>query len=116
MINCIRIEIRKNEAFTVESAVPPWEVPILEVVHGPDNVKRVGEKLIDRELPDPQDEFVRLNNRYKRSRDETGAISTPYVHMVYGQLGVQKLADAIKAAYVEPPQGDLVGKVSSVGG
>jgi hypothetical protein len=116
MINCVRVQIRKNEAFTVECAVPPWEVPILNAVHGPDNVKEVGHKLIDRALPEPQDEFDRLNNRYKRSRDENGAISTPYVHMVYGQLGVQKLADAIKAAFVEPPQGDLVGQVSSVGG
>lgn len=120
MIHCTRVEIRKNEGATLNEAYPDWEIPILQVVHGIDNVKIVGDKLVDRPVPDAHDEFQRLNNRYRRSRDENDNLSTPYVHMVYGQMGVQKLAEAIEKAVVEAPKGDLLGESqephSSVGG
>lgn len=109
MIRCLRLEVRKDEHTTLPIAVPEWEVPILDAVHGPDNVKRCGTKLIDRDPPEAQDEFVRLVNRYGRSEDENGTKGPPWAHIVYGQLGVQRVAEAIKAAVEEAPQGDLVG-------
>jgi hypothetical protein len=109
MIRCTTVEIRKNEGATIPGAYPEWELPILQAVHGPDRVVVTGSKLIDRAPPEPQDEFDRLRNRYGQSLDDNGSKSTPFVHMVYGQLGVQKLAAAIEAATEDAPQGDLVG-------
>lgn len=116
MIRHVFVDIRRNEGATVRNSFPLWEVPILKVVHGEDSITVVGEKLVDREPPEAHDEFTRLNTRYKRSRADDGAQSTPYVHMVYGELGVAKLAAAIAEAVVDAPQGDLTGLVSSVGG
>jgi hypothetical protein len=119
MIRCHRVEIRKDEHTTLPTAVPAWELPILQVVHGPDNVKVVGEKLIDRQPPEAHDEFVRLTNRYGRSEQEDGTKGPPFTHIVWGQLGQQKLAEAIQSAITEAPQGSLVDDeepVSSVGG
>ncbi len=120
MIRCARVELRKHECSTLSGAYPAWELPILQAVHGPDNVKVVGEKLIARDPPDAHDEFTRLTNRYGRSRDENGNYSTHFCHMVYGQLGGdRKLAEAIKEHVVDAPEGSLVDDeepLSSVGG
>lgn len=129
MIRHITVDIRRNEGATIRNSFPEWEIPILKVVHGEDSVTQARDangtalvKLVDRQLPDAHDEFVRLQNRYKRSRDDSGAQSTPYINMVYGEMGVQKLADAIQRTWAEPLPGvDLVGEleeeqVSSVGG
>lgn len=116
MIRHIFVDIRRNEGATVRNSFPAWEIPILKVVHGEDAITEMGEKLVDREPPEAHDEFTRLNTRYKRSRADDGAQSTPYVHMVYGELGVAKLGAAIAASVVAAPEGDLTGLVSSMGG
>jgi len=116
MIRHIFVDIRRNEGATVRNSFPAWEIPILKVVHGDDAIVEMGDKLVDRDPPEAHDEFTRLNTRYKRSRADDGAQSTPYVHMVYGELGVAKLAQAIKESVVAAPEGDLTGLVSSVGG
>lgn len=117
MIRHVFVDIRRNEGATIRNSFPEWEIPILKVVHGEDSVTEVGEKLVNREPPEAHDEFTRLNTRYKRSRGEGGEQSTPFVHMVYGELGVAKLQDAINAAVTKAPEGDLVGELaSSVGG
>lgn len=114
MIRHVIVEIRRNEGATIQNSFAQWEIPVLRAVHGVDAVKEVGERLVDRELPDPADEFQRLMNRYKRSRNEDGSKGTPYVHQVYGEFGEQKLAEAIQAAYCEAPEGDLVGAAPEV--
>ncbi len=116
MIRHVFVDIRRNEGATIRNSFPAWELPILKVVHGEDSVTEVGEKLVNRDPPEAHDEFTRLNNRYKRSKADDGAQSTPYVHMVYGELGVAKLQAAIDACVTEAPEGDLVGQISSVGG
>ncbi len=115
----ITVDIRRNEGATIRNSFPAWEIPILIAVHGEDAVTEVGEKLVNRELPDAHDEFVRLTDRYRRSKNEDGSQGIPYTHMVYGQMGVAKLGEAIKSAFAEAPEGDLVGGEeanSSVGG
>lgn len=116
MIRHVFVDIRRNEGATVRNSFPEWEIPILKVVHGEDAITEMGEKLVDRDPPGAADEFTRLNTRYKRSRADDGAQGTPYVHMVYGELGVAKLGAAIAAAVVAAPEGDLTGLISSVGG
>ncbi len=116
MIRHVYVDIRRNEGATIRNSFPAWELPILKVVHGEDSVTEVGEKLVNRDPPEAHDEFTRLNNRYKRSKDDSGQQGTPYVHMVYGELGVAKLQAAIEASVTAAPEGDLVGQISSVGG
>jgi hypothetical protein len=119
MIRHVYVDIRRNEGATVRNSFPAWEIPILKVVHGEDAITVMGEKLVNREPPEAHDEFTRLNNRYRRGSNEDGSQGTPYVHMVYGELGVQKLQQAIEAAVTAAPQGDLTGfgePISSVGG
>lgn len=119
MVRHMFVDIRRNEGATIRNSFPLWEIPILKVVHGEDAITEIGEKLVDRDPPEAHDEFTRLNTRYKRSRADDGGQSTPYVHMVYGELGVAKLKQAIDAAVTEAPTGDLTGlgsPNSSVGG
>lgn len=120
MIRHIRAEIRKDEHTTLPVSVPEWEIPILEVVHGPDNVKQIGDKLVDRQPPEARDEFVRLTNRYGKSENDDGTKGPFFTHIVWGQLGQSKLAEAIANAVVAAPQGSLLDDsedpISSVGG
>jgi len=119
MIRHIRVEVRKDEHTTLPISVAEWELPILEVVHGPDNVKQIGDKLVDRQPSEVRDEFDRLTNRYGRSENEDGAKGPPFTHIVFGQMGHQKLAEAIQRAVCAAPEGSLVGDeepISSVGG
>lgn len=103
------VEIRRNEGATIQNGFPQWEIPLLKMVHGEDAVKEVGEKLVDRELPDPNDEFARLTDRYKRSREDDGSYGPPYTHQLWGQMGVARLAEEIQKAHREAPEGDLIG-------
>lgn len=111
MIRHITVQIRRNETIQLQNSFPEWEIPVLKAVHGEDAVTIVGEKLVDREPPEAHDEFTRLNERYKRSRNEDGSLGAPFVHQVYGELGVNRLADAISEAVADAPEGDLVGEV-----
>lgn len=119
MIRHVIVDIRRNEGATIRASFPEWEIPVIQAVHGVDAVTEVGDRLVNRPLPGPEDEFQRLTTRYKRSRKEDGSYDAPYAHMVYGQLGVHKLAEAMRASLRDVPEGDLVGdgeKISSVGG
>lgn len=119
MLKHIQVEIRRNEQTTIAGSYPAWELPLLQAVHGHDSVVIKGDKLVDRQPPEAADEFKRLEDRYKRSREDDGSYGPSFVSMVYGQLGVAKLNDAIKAAVTSAPQNSLVGdddSNSSVGG
>lgn len=126
MLKYTKLHIRPSELFEFEETVPNWEVPILEAVHGTNGGCTILETdiLVDKRAPDPTDEYQRLHNRYKFTEKEDGSRGLAYVAAVYGEfgLGQRKIADAIKAAYVEgelppAPRVDLVGaQASSVGG
>ena len=111
MIRHVKVQIRRNETVSLVNSFPAWEIPVLKAVHGDDAVEVIGERLVDRPPPDAQDEFVRLNDRYRRARNEDGSLGTPFLHQVYGELGVDRLRAAIEDAVTEAPEGDLVGEV-----
>lgn len=113
MIRHVTVEIRRNETVSLVNSFPQWEIPVLKAVHGDDAVVEKGEKLVNREPPEAQDEFVRLNDRYRRARNDDGSLGTPFVHQVYGELGVDRLARAIADSVTEAPEGDLVGEVET---
>lgn len=73
--------------------VAPWEVPVLEAVHGPENVEPVmggDEDLYWIPIPDMTVEWERMTNRYRRD-EETGS---SFVELAYGtgRIGQAALA------------------------
>lgn len=114
-VKYVRVHVRRSELHTTETAVPLWELPVLQAVHG--DVTVIGETLVEREPPSASEEFERLLKRYKQSRTDDGALSLPYVATVYGQFGVgeKALERAIReATFVDDD--DLVGVLVSAGG
>src|SRR4051812_18599351 len=102
-IKAQKISIRRSELHTLEDTLPTWEVPLLEAVHDASAVRVLSEVVLaERELPDPGEEYQRLENRYKRARNEDGSFGLPVVATVYGQhaAGVQALGRAIADAKV----------------
>ncbi len=104
MLKFQTVDIRISERHTQQVKVAEWEVPLLEAVHH--DVSVVAESLVNRTPPGAEDEYVRLQNRYKHSVNEDGSRGLPHVAAVYGQFGVgtKSLARAIAAATVEAPQ------------
>lgn len=122
-IRYARVTIQRSELHTCETAVPLWEVPILEAIHGSREAGNTaitvhGETLVEREPPDPADEFTRLSNRYRKAKGEDGSFSMPFVAAVYGQFGVgtAALGRAIQEATVQTDDDDLLGAPVSAGG
>lgn len=119
MIEYANVRVTINELHTQETEYPVWEVPILRAVHG-DAVEILSKRYVDVPTPGPEDEFRRLENRYRSAVNEDGSKGLPYVASVYGQYGIgtQMLKRAIMDATKDAPPADLIGgdKVSSVGG
>lgn len=104
------VMIRRDAALMIPQTIPAWEVPLLESAH--ENVTVEGESTFDREAPEASDEYKRLETKYGRSENEDGSRGVPHVAAVYGHInggGVQRLADAIKAATVANDAADLIG-------
>lgn len=94
------IEIRRSELHTVQDHVPMWEIPVIEAVHAL-GIKLIEEKILAHvEAPEAGDEYTRLENRYRRSRNEDGSQGIPVVAQIYGMhaAGVQALGRAIDSA------------------
>lgn len=91
-----KVVITKNELQTQTLTVPPWEVPVLQAVHGgAEEVQLVDEVEVEgRDMPDPVDEMERLANRYGSDEDSP----VPFVAQVYGQHapGLQNLGRMMK--------------------
>lgn len=100
-----KVRVRLSEAHIRVVTVYPWEVPILQAVHG-EGTAPTGE-FIEKEVanaPDAAKEFERLAARYRAPANG----DTPYVALVYGNfgLGVAKIDEQIKGAIVneKPPK------------
>lgn len=81
--------------------VPAWEIPLLESLYA---IEVKGEVAVDRDPPEPEAEYDRLERKYREFRDENGDYTgETVVGAVYGrfQAGIAKLADAISAAVIK---------------
>ena len=76
-----KVEITQNELLKTVAEVPQWEAQVLLAVWGEDAVVKEAVP-IDRDLPDPRDEFARLANKYGPKDDDN-----PYVARVFGNFG-----------------------------
>ena len=118
MIKGYILRVRRNESVTTETAFPQWERPIMEAVHPETTVVR--EVDINRAAPSAEEEFMRLENRYRQMTNEDGSKGSSFVSAIYGHAnggGIQRLQEAIDAATVSdaPPAGadDLMGQVAA---
>jgi hypothetical protein len=100
-INCT---VRRSELSSIAACVLPWEIPVLEFLHGVENVTVTGEVDMERAVDGPQAEFQRLENAY--GKDAENGMS--FVAQVYGNggIGIAKLG----AFMEEHAQGDPLSK------
>lgn len=75
------LDIKLSITQTQRVVCPKWETPVLQAQHG-DSVVIVDEKIYERRIPSPDDEFTRLALRYGPKNE-----SNPYVSAVYGNFG-----------------------------
>lgn len=92
-----KVLVTRNEAHKQMVRVPKWEIPILQAIHGQNNVNVTGEKtLLKRAVPEPGAERDRLILKYGKDRE----MNMTFVEIVYGNgaRGVEQLAQAIAKA------------------
>lgn len=94
-----------SELASQVNAYPPWELPILELVHG-GQVRIVGYARDDAPVPLPENEYLRLERRY----GEVKGTGQSRVSQAYGegQLGIQRLADAMREDLAEQAELDAL--------
>lgn len=113
-IRKLKLKVVRSQMHQIVADFPEWEKPILEAMH--EAVEVLGEVVVNRDPPNPAEEYERLTRRYGRSENEDGSRGIPYVGAVYGQHGpgIAALGRAIKEATVDAaPESaeDLVGAV-----
>lgn len=91
-------DVRVSELLTKQVSCPPWEVPILEAIHG-GGVKVVGSEEIDRDPPSAEDEYRRLSNKYRGNKEDVNSI----VAQVYGtfESGIAKVREEMREAGID---------------
>jgi len=91
-----RVKVTRDTLTVHSLTVAPWEIPILEYTFDDGNVVRTGEYVeIERDYPDPGQEFQRLQKAYGQDMKT----ETPYAVIVFGaaRQGVKALAALIDA-------------------
>jgi hypothetical protein len=102
------IDIRRSENTTIRKDVPAWEVPVLEAVHG--DVTVIDDLSVSSPIgPNANDEYMRLSNLYKNTKNEDGSQGVPFVAAVYGQFqqGIEALGEAIAKSVSAEENADL---------
>lgn len=91
-----QVKITRDLTLAFTQEVGKWEIPLLELMNGPENVEVEGEIDVRRDYPDAPSEYERLLRRYK-NRDEQNRLTAPPVELVYGvgSRGVSELAKVI---------------------
>lgn len=95
----VDVKITRDIQTVYNRAVPEWEIPVLEYIFDSGNVERLPTtQKIDREYPNPAEEFDRLSRAYG-SDPKT---DIPHVASVYGNAGagVRALMKVIEEAKV----------------
>lgn len=95
----IIVKVKTNKLTEQQVIVPPWEGLILEEVHGGANIKVVGTDFHDREYPDANEEFDRLERKYRGPADT----EETYAGQIFGhgRRGVENLDRLIHEAQVK---------------
>jgi hypothetical protein len=80
-VKVLRVKVTQNKLLATVSRVPQWEAHVLLAAWG-DDAQIIGEDYDERPVPDINDEFKRLADKYG-PKDE----DTPYVAKVFGSFG-----------------------------
>ncbi len=80
-VKYLTVEITKDKMTKIETDLPQWEAQVAVALWG-EEAQILGETFVTRELPEVNDEFTRLANKYG-PRDE----DVPIVARVYGSFG-----------------------------
>lgn len=109
-----KVSVKRNETSSIVDTFPLWEIPILQAVHNEVELLEMG--VSSRVAPAAEEEYVRLENRYKYTTDDNGARGISFMGAVYGQhgVGLERLQAAIDKATVseEAEAADLLGEVA----
>lgn len=92
----VQVKITQSEVQSSQLEVGAWEVDVLRMIHGPNNVEIVGESRCKRAYPDPAAELDRLHRRYGARNDEGGTPVNSGVSAVYGLNGADRIAEIIE--------------------
>lgn len=76
----VLVKITRSESTVLTEAVLPWELPILEAIHGDVNCVVTGTVSVPEWNETPEAEYTRLQAKYKGDT-ETGQ---EYVALIYG--------------------------------
>lgn len=100
----VKVNVRRDESADIPVHVAPWEVPVMEAVHGEDRLT-IGETVDfpNREWPDDaKSEFSRLGALYGRTGG--GDNDQSWVERAYGSgsTGVKALEKAMAEARKAP--------------
>lgn len=95
----VEVRVERDERLAIPTSVAPWEVPILQTVHGPEKIIEVRKHFDGRGYPDPSIEFDRLVRRYGQHVES----ETPWAVKVYGEppRSIRELSAAMAEARVE---------------
>ena len=95
----VEVRVERDERLAVPTSIPPWELPILEAIHGAEKVVEIRRWSDGRRYPSPQGEYERLVKRYGVHVES----DTAWAIRVYGegQKAVRDLASAMKDAAIE---------------
>lgn len=90
----IEAEVRRSELSTIAVSVLPWDIPVLENMHGAENVIVHGESDKPAAFDGPQAEYARLESAYGKDTET----NQTWVAQTYGAgpIGVAKLAQFIE--------------------
>jgi hypothetical protein len=90
----IELILNRTDHDSLTKQIPPWEVPVMQVVFGAEKTQILRELEDERPYPAADAEYDRLVRRYGVDREDTGS---EFVALVYGiaPLGAQRLATAI---------------------
>lgn len=100
----VMVKLTRSEAAERISEFRPWEVPILQLIHGDELVTVVGEVDYDKiAYPDAQAEYERLETKYKGPEGS----DVSYCRQVYG-IGSARLYKAIQEAETEASERDAI--------
>jgi len=90
----IKAEVRRSELATIAVEVLPWDIPVLENLHGVENVIVHGESDKPAHFDGPAAEYARLEQAYGKDNETNQS----WVGQTYGNgpLGVSKLAQFIE--------------------
>ena len=115
-----QVKITRDLTLAFTQEVGKWEIPLLELMNGPENVEVEGEIDVRRDYPDAPSEYERLLRRYK-NRDEQSRLTAPPVELVYGvgSRGVAELAKVIadeRRAHPYKPSAPKAAKQSKASG